>query len=262
MLPVTAPHTGTVGPHGSAEALLPLLRGDRIAVMLFGSHARGDARADSDIDILQLAARWSPSYAIGRLSVSVYTCEHLSALARRGSLFVLHLAVEGKPLEDPGHSLRRALEEYRTPASYERTLSNLRRASSVLAVDRATFQRNPAGFVRVAFYLLRTVLYVRCVELGSPVFAMRQVAQRLRQSEIAEIFDRRDGNTFDLFEEVRSLMYRQVGATGINEFGSLEALSVGLHVECPIASRLALKLLVGAEHIAYDSTFLDWSYDG
>lgn len=262
MLPLTDPHAGTAGPHRSADALLSLLRGDRIAVMLFGSHARGDAHAASDIDILQLVARWRPSYSVEPLSVSVYTCEHLLALARTGSLFVLHLAVEGRSLEDPGHHLRRALEAYRAPASYERTYANLRRASSVLAVDPATFQHNPAGFLRVAFYLLRTALYVRCVELGSPVFGMRQVAQRLGRPEIAEIFDRRDRNTFDLFEKVRSLMYRQVGAAGINEFGSLEALSVALHIECPIASRLALKLLAGTERIAYDSTFLDWSHDG
>jgi hypothetical protein len=207
-------------------------------------------------------ARWSPSYAIGRLSVSVYTCEHLLALARAGSLFVLHLAVEGRSLEDPGQRLRHVLETYRAPASYDRARANLRRASSVLAVDRAAFQRNPVGFLRVAFYLLRTALYVRCVELGSPVFAMRQVAQRLGQPEITGIFDRRGGSTFDLFEEARTLMYREVGADGINEFGSLEALSVGLHVECPIASRLALKLLAGSERIEYDSTFFDWSHDG
>jgi hypothetical protein len=132
----------------------------------------------------------------------------------------------------------------------------------VLAVDRIAFQRNPAGFLRVAFYLLRTALYVRCVELGSPIFALRQVAQRLGQPEIAEIFDRRDCNTFSFFEEVRSLMYREVGADGSNEFGSLEALSVGLHVECPIASRLALKLLAGSERIEYDTTCFDWSHDG
>jgi hypothetical protein len=262
MLPVMAPHAGTAAPIDLANGVLPLLRGDRIAVMLFGSHARGDAHAASDVDILQLVARWSPSYAIGPLSVSVYTREHLLALAGAGSLFVLHLAVEGRPLEDPGQHLHRTLEAYRAPASYERTRSNLRRASSVLAVDRATFQRNPTGFLRVAFYLLRTALYGRCVELGSPAFAMRQVAQRLGQPEIVEIFDRRDCTTFDFFEHVRSLMYRQVGADGINEFGSLEALSVRLDVECPIASRLALKLLAGSERIAYDSTFFDWSHDG
>lgn len=239
-----------------------LLRGDRIAVMLFGSHARGDAHAASDIDILQLVERWSPSYAIGRLSVSVYTYEHLLALSRAGSLFVLHLAVEGRSLEDPHQRLSRVLEAYRAPASYERAHANLCRASSVLAVDRAAFQRNPVGFLRVAFYLLRTALYVRCVELGSPVFAIRQVSQRLGQPEITEIFARRDCTTFDFFEEVRSLMYREVGASGINEFGSLEALSVGLHVECPIASRLALKLLAGSERIEYDATLFDWSRDG
>ncbi|HEY0482598.1 MAG TPA: nucleotidyltransferase domain-containing protein [Kofleriaceae bacterium] len=261
MLPEIAPLAGTSTSPGAADGVLAVLRGDRLAVMLFGSHARGDAHADSDIDILQLVERWRPSYAIGRLSISVYTYDHLLALSRAGSLFVLHLAAEGRSLEDHSQRLRRVLEAYRAPASYTRARTNLRRASSVLAVDRVGFQRNPTGFLRVAFYLLRTALYVRCVELGPPVFAMRQVALRLRRPEITEIFERRGRTTFDAFEEVRSLVYREVGADGINEFGSLEALSVGLHVACPIASRLALRLLAGSERVEYDSTLFDWSHD-
>jgi Nucleotidyltransferase domain len=249
-------------PSEAADGVLAMLQGSRIAVMLFGSHARGDAHADSDVDILQVVERWRPSYSIGRLSVSVYTGEHLIALARAGSLFVLHLATEGRSLEDPAEHLVGILASYRPPTSYQRVRENLRRASSVLDVAPEVFHRNAAGFVRVALYLLRTALYVRCVELGTPVFAMKRVAQRLAQSRVTEIFDRRGCTTFDYFQQVRSFVYREVDANGVNEFGSLEALCVALHVACPIASKLALKLLSGSERIEYDSTFLDWSHDG
>ena len=255
--PVGASHPVDVG-----GSVLSVLQGDRVAAMLFGSHARGDAHAASDIDILQLVERWRPSYVHGRISVSVYTVEHLRDLARAGSLFVLHLVTEGRTLDDPSGQLLRVLTHYRAPASYHRVRENLCRASSVLDVDARGFQHNPAGFLRVAFYLLRTALYVRCVELGTPVFAMRRVAQRLGQPRIAELFDRRGCVSFDTFDEVRTFLWREIGASGVNEFRTLEAMSVALHVSCPIASKLALKLLAGHEQMDYDSTFLDWSHHG
>jgi hypothetical protein len=185
----------------------------------------------------------------------------LLALARAGSLFVLHLVSEGKTIEDPDRRLSQILASYRHPVTYDRVHRNLRRAASVLDVDVSAFLRNPKGFVRVALYLLRTMLYVRCATMGMPMFSMGRVAQRMRQSWIAEVFGRRGCTTFDFFVQIRSRLLQELDIDGHNEFETLEALAAALYEQCPIAACLALKLLAGSDIIDYDSTFLDWSHN-
>src|SRR5687767_1083361 len=95
------------------------LRGETIAAMLFGSVARGDANCNSDTDILQVCRRYRPSYKAGRFSFSVYTPESIAKIARKGSLFALHLRMEGVLLFDPENVLSSVLGEYRPPRSYD-----------------------------------------------------------------------------------------------------------------------------------------------
>src|SRR5262245_20955236 len=73
-----------------------VIRGPYRAVILFGSHARGDARPDSDIDLLQVAPKPSPSFKVGIWSVSVYTEPLLRLLAASGNLFAHHLINEAR----------------------------------------------------------------------------------------------------------------------------------------------------------------------
>src|SRR5437868_801459 len=92
--------------------ILCKLRAPVRAAMLFGSVARDTNSNRSDVDVLQLMASPSPSYAIGPLSVSVYTADALKELALQGSLFVLHLKTEGKILHDPERLLDECLKSY------------------------------------------------------------------------------------------------------------------------------------------------------
>ena len=199
MLPVLS------GAHalGSGEDLgsevLSKLEGEHVAVMLFGSCARGDQNAASDVDVLQLVERWRLPYEAGRCSVSVYTCARLFELARAGSLFVLHLVTEGRTIHDPTGTLSRNLAAYRAPADYIGARDKLRRAASVLDVDRASFERNPDGFLRIGLHIYRTALYVRCIERGTPVFSMPRVARLLGEPRIGDFFTRREPRGFPFF---------------------------------------------------------------
>jgi hypothetical protein len=241
--------------------VLSKLEGEHVAVMLFGSCARGDQNAASDVDVLQLVERWRPSYETGRCSVSVYTCDRLFELARAGSLFVLHLVTEGRAIDDPTGTLSRILAAYRAPADYNGARDKLRRSASVLDVDRASFERNPDGFLRIGLHIYRTALYVRCIERRAPAFSMPRVARLLGEPRVGDFFVRRESRGFLFFLELRAALRRELGTDGINEFGSLEALAVAVCESCPIASELALGLLRGGERIEYGGAFLDWVAD-
>lgn len=242
---ITASRATQTADHAS---LLQALEEPRDAVMLYGSCARGDATPCSDIDLLQIVPRQRPSYRRGCLSVTLATAEPLRALAIAGSLFVLHLRTEGVILRDELNVLEGILAAYRPPPSYEPLRQSLRLAAGLLDVDARGFLSNPRGFTQLAVYLLRTALYLRCVEAGQPLFSMRKVVDYLGDARPLEVIRERERYAGDrsFFERVRALVEEYLGAPARNEFGSIEALAVQAYEASPLASALALRLLGGA----------------
>lgn len=86
------------------------------AVLLYGSHARGDYDSVSDIDVLvvgtwpppaeELAALLPPSCK-GTVHTSHYTWPEFEAMSRYGSLFVHHIAAEALPIRYDGNGQAR-----------------------------------------------------------------------------------------------------------------------------------------------------------
>lgn len=92
------------------------------AVWLYGSHARSASDWHSDLDILVVADRLTNideiephvPFALNGASVSRYTWNELSGMAKYGSLFLQHLKLEAVPLyETPSHrgTLPRLLDD-------------------------------------------------------------------------------------------------------------------------------------------------------
>jgi hypothetical protein len=239
--------------------ILEALDPPRDAVLLYGSHARGDATLRSDIDVLQIVPHRRPSYGCGRLSVTTATAESLGALAASGSLFVLHCRQEGVLVRDTSHVLEHILDSYRAPVSYEPLRESLRLAAGILDVDARNFARDPRGFTQLAVYLLRSVLYLRCAEGGCPLFSLREVADHLRDQRLLEVFHGREERSGDpqLFEQACTILAEYLGAPVKNAFGSIEALAAYAEDKSPLAAALARRVLRGAS-----TTYADLLPDG
>jgi hypothetical protein len=82
-------------PHPVGQAVTRVAA-SRPSVVLYGSVARGDARPDSDVDVAVIDDCAVEQQQLGPVSVTTYQEEHLTELARTGSLFVLHLKNEGR----------------------------------------------------------------------------------------------------------------------------------------------------------------------
>jgi Nucleotidyltransferase domain len=239
--------------------ILEALDPPRDAVLLYGSHARGDATPRSDIDVLQIVPHRRPSYGCGRLSVTTATEESLGSLAASGSLFVLHCCQDGVLVRDTSHVLEDILDSYRAPVSYEPLRESLRLAAGILDVDARGFERNPCGLTQLAVYLLRSALYLRCVEGGRPLFSMREVAGHLQDQRVLDVFHERDQRPGDpqFFEHVCAILAEYLGAPVKNTFGSIEALAAHAEEKSPLAAALALRVLRGAP-----TTYADLLPDG
>ena len=166
------------------DDLVPLgLRNATAPTLLFGSHARGDARPGSDIDVLQLSTR-GHAYSTGKLSVTGYRARDLLAMAHRGSLFVLHLRTDAKLLHDVGGQLAATLSAWQPPPSYDRLHRAVFAVSGALAVSEGEFSSNALGFIRLATFLARTELYARCAARSKPEFCTTRAAARCGVSEV------------------------------------------------------------------------------
>lgn len=233
--------------------LLSAIQHPYLAAMLYGSVARGDEREGSDVDLLALTRRPVPPRQIRRISITSYTPSQLASLARAGSLFVLHLRMEGRPLHDPDAALAKVLGAYQPPASYAPLRDALRRASAILDTTEEAFAKNPEGYCRVALFLLRTEVYARCAERGTPVFAMSAAARCIGDPAVAAAFSGRATRMTDhaFFQEVRALVARYLQTAIVNPHGTLEALAVSASERAPLASVLALRVLSGKTDVEY-----------
>jgi hypothetical protein len=220
--------------------------------MLFGSHARRAAGSGSDIDVLQLSGA-SSAYTIGPLSVTTYRERDLSAMAARGSLFVLHLLTEGIVLHDENERLAAVLQQWHAPQSYQPLFRALRDVSGALDIEESVFRENPNGFTGLAVFLTRTEMYARCAAAGNPLFDLEAAARRCGVSELAAMIAQRriTGSSWTGYCELREALRVRLDVPSSNPHGSLEALVVHLEAQTPTGAALVLRVLQGASSIAY-----------
>jgi len=176
---------------GLAErAAAALARYDDVeAIALLGSVARGDARADSDVDLMvvtqgevrrsHLLRRLPPSTRDSCLSLLAYTSLRLQAEAESGSLFLNHVRSEGTSLHDPHGILVRALEQVaQTAPDVE---SDIKRRMGQLRLYRDLDRLNGQHLSALShlYAIGKGVAIARCSELDAPTFVKQRALERL-----------------------------------------------------------------------------------
>lgn len=231
------------------------LTGDSIAVMLYGSHARGDAGLTSDVDLLQLVPHSPRSYTSARVSVVAYTPAQLKEMAAQGSLFAWHLRTEGVVVHDPQGLLRESLAVHSGPA-FARTLLRVADLSAIVDLGRSEFTAYANRATRTARYLARTAMYARALEAGGSSFNLDAAAISAGRPHLAQLLGRPSEAATDwgTFVAYRSALSELIGPLRRNPFKSLEALAVQSWEKDPHLASLAIQTLLPHDgEIAYSS---------
>ena len=220
------------------------LRGSQLAIAVYGSQARGTAKTDSDVDVLQLSNDDPGSYSAGLINVTRYRPRAILSLALRGSLFVLHLKTDAVILLDETRVLTEALARYKPPESYEPLYLQIRHASAALSEVLDTQKYQPR-LLKLGIYLLRTAVYAKLAELGRPIFDIERACETLGDPILLEALDlrRSEDPLPGSLKLLREAVARIVGTVPSNPYGSVEALALELSAHSNLAAQLVSQVL-------------------
>lgn len=241
-------------PRRLIEELRAKTAGKFRALLLYGSWARGDADESSDLDVLAVDYVGALPERGGDVSLSLYSEQELAEAT--GTLFGHHLSRDGVILHDPGGVLAAVLAAIEPPAP-DTVLTRIRSLSPVLDMpeeDRTTYVD---GLTKVARYLLRSALYAKALDAGSPCYSVREIATRCADPDLEAILssheDKRPLASLAVLGDITSRLREAVGNLEANPFGSLHGLIEGAWVDNRELSNFAtLCLPTDGEDLPYD----------
>lgn len=202
-----------------------LLPEEAQGLIIYGSRARGDHIATSDLDLLAVVPEMRRGFTAGSVSVSCYTRDQLATA--KGTLFGAHLRRDSRVLLDPNLGLADLLEDM-GDVDTDRLLERIRRFSCVLNANPDDRSRSLKGLVRQARYLLRSAMYGLAIREGEPCFSVRELAERHHDPQLVGLLasrppaDATPSELDTLCERLSSLL----GQLPDNPHGSLDALIV------------------------------------
>jgi predicted nucleotidyltransferase len=159
-----------------------MISSDSAEVWLYGSHARGDSDELSDVDLLVISDEFIADDLLlysTPASVSRYSWREVEHMVEYGSLFLVHVRMEGKPLVET--SDRKFWSLLRSMPPYMRANQELESFETVVADVSKSLQgdHSPPFELAVLGTAARHAAILGCYLLGTPVFSRREPFKKL-----------------------------------------------------------------------------------
>lgn len=168
------------------------------AQFLFGSHARQDHNADSDVDILCITNEdWQKSSSHSNINVSFYPKDHFLLSALNGDLFLLHIIRESKILYDPTGLLAVASKSFKLRSSYDSDIKHASDLGNFLInyAQKLPYQEKSQKIInkRVA-WCARTILIAVNIRKGDIIFDAAGLSKKSGSTELIELLSHKESS--------------------------------------------------------------------
>jgi predicted nucleotidyltransferase len=156
-----------------------------IGLVLYGSRARGDYAAGSDVDLLGLTREGAPTRrTAGKVTLSCYPLEHVIGRARAGDLFAFHIVSEGRVLYEREAVFERIVGAFALRSDYSREIALASDVGWLLLHHRARV-RDPRRLNERMAWCTQTMLIARAANRGLAVFSAAGLAAFAGSDDVA-----------------------------------------------------------------------------
>jgi hypothetical protein len=188
-------------------------------LMLYGSIARGDYTTNSDIDLLSIVSGKTEKIVSHNLNLSKYNIEQISKMAKEGSLFVFHLAKEGKILIDEGNIIYDILHnKFKLKSSYSDEISFSVNVLQMLIEEYDTTLNFSFINAKIA-WCIRTIFASIGAENGFPLFAIADIQKTFSRRVSTYIaIKNRDDYCKQLAEEILKFVLKEINVNELGDF--------------------------------------------
>jgi predicted nucleotidyltransferase len=162
--------------------IAPPLDSRVVALILFGSWARGDADSRSDVDICAIADvqtfeeeqdvldRLNSQYATLNADFTVLTRDRARAMASKGSVLMMHLKAEGRIIYDKGAMAAHIVGDSLPAKSFATLISPYRRIWNDIASELRFFATLTEADLHSVFMVVRNVCMITALANGQMAF--------------------------------------------------------------------------------------------
>jgi predicted nucleotidyltransferase len=158
-----------------------------MCLLLYGSRARGDFDARSDVDLSAITANDAPELVkIARTTTMAYPLDHTLRAARSGSLFAFHMVSEAKVLFESEPVFARIQRAFQFRDDYTPVIRMCSDAGWFLVrhYEKAT---HASKFNQAMAWCTREMLIARAATERSPVFSADGLAEFVGCSAVVPV---------------------------------------------------------------------------
>lgn len=239
-------------PPALADRAAEFLPDEAVGVALYGSFARGDEGAESDVDLVVVTDRRLQPPADPGVSINSYSPNEL--LEAAGSLFAFHLRRDGVAIHG-AHAVEALLAGAHAPDPYS-LLNRIRHLSAVVGVRDADVESHLHGLVRVTKYLLRSAMYAEAIKDGKPSFSVAELAERAAEPGLVALLSSHPSvapaPSIELLRELTRRLAGLLGPLPEPPRGTLEAIAVTAWSKDRDLARLAILAMGDGSDVPYD----------
>lgn len=185
-----------------------------VCLLLYGSRARGDHDAHSDVDLTAITSKHAPErVTFGRNATIAYPLDHALRVARSGGLFAYHLVSEAKVVFETEPIFVRIQQAFRFRDDYTPVIRMCSEAGWFLLRHRESAV-NPRKFNQAVAWCTREMLIARAATERLPIFSADGLAEFVGCSAVASVIRSKrnaviEPATVRAFEDI----LREFGAT-------------------------------------------------